>query len=178
MKDMAEIPGYHFVKMHPITKGLSGDEKFYLETEDGQRFLARICACSEYKRKSTHYQLLQKVSEIGIPMPMPVAFSYCEDKSKIYTLLSWVDGEDAQRVLPKLSQEEQYRFGIKAGRILRKLHDHSPVECKEEILKLNRDIDLWYDGMRNPIPTWYTHSIRAKTEKEDLRRSPHEKEDI
>ena len=45
MKNMTGIPGYSFVKMSLITKGLSGDKKFYLETEDGQRFLARISEC-------------------------------------------------------------------------------------------------------------------------------------
>ena len=103
MKNMAGIPGYSFIKMRLITKGLSGDKKFYLETEDGQRFLARISEGLEYERKKTEYELLMKVSKIGIP----AGFGYCEDKSKIYTLLSWVDGEDAQKVLPGFSKEKQ-----------------------------------------------------------------------
>lgn len=132
MKNMVSIPGYRFTKISLITKGLSGDKKFYLETEDGQRFLVRISECSKYERKMAEYKLLQKVSKIGIPMPVPEGFGYCEDKSKIYTLLSWVDGEDAQKVLPILSQEEQYQLGIDAGRILRKLHDNSRIECSED----------------------------------------------
>lgn len=107
MKNMTGIPGYSFIKMRLITKGLSGDKKFYLETEDGQRFLARISEGLEYERKKTEYELLMKVSKIGIPAPTPVGFGYCEDQSKIYTLLSWVDGEDAQKVLPGFSQEKQ-----------------------------------------------------------------------
>ncbi len=94
MKVMTEIPGYRFVKANLITKGLSDDKKFYLETEEGERFLARI--------------------------------------SEIYTLLTWVDGEDAQKVLPRLPHEEQYRLGVEAGRILRKLHDNSVTECNED----------------------------------------------
>ena len=132
MKDMAGIPGYSFTKMRLITKGLSGDKKFYLETEDRQRFLARISECLECERKKTAYELLMKVSKIRIPAPTPVGFGYCEDKSKIYTLLSWVDGEDAQRVLPRFSQEKQYRLGMEAGRILRELHDNSLMECNED----------------------------------------------
>lgn len=129
---MAEIPGYSFTKIRHISKGLSSDKKFYLETEDEQRFLARISECLEYERKKTEYKLLQEVSKIGIPAPTPVAFGYCEDKSKIYTLLSWVDGEDAQKVLPELSQEEQYQLGMEAGRILRKLHDNCRMRCGED----------------------------------------------
>lgn len=132
MKDMTGIPGYRFTKTNLITKGLSGDEKFYLETKEGDRFLARITECSEYERKKAEYILVQKVSKIGIPMPAPVEFGYCEDKSKIYTLFTWAEGEDAQKVLPKLSQKEQYRLGVEAGRILRKLHDNSITECCED----------------------------------------------
>lgn len=134
MEDMAGIPGYRFTKISLITKGLSDDKKFYLETEDGQRFLARISECSKYERKRDEYELLQKVSKIGIPIPAPKGFGYCEDKSKIYTLLSWVDGEDAQKFLPGLSQEKQYQLGMEAGKILRKLHDNSRIECCEDWL--------------------------------------------
>ena len=132
MKNMVGIPGCRFTKIRLITEGLSGDQKFYLEAEDGQRFLARIGACTRYERKKAAYKLLQKVSKIGIPMPAPKGFGYCEDKSKIYTLLSWVDGENAQKVLPRLSREKQYRLGIEAGRILRRLHDNSRTECSED----------------------------------------------
>lgn len=132
MNDMAKIPGYRFVKMRHITKGLSGDRKFCVETEEGKRFLARINDCSEYLRKGAEYGLLQKVSKIGIPMPEPIGFGYCTDKSEIYTLLSWVDGEDAQKILPGLSQGEQYRLGMEAGSILRRLHNNSLTECGED----------------------------------------------
>ena len=132
MKDMTGIPGYRFIKTCFITKGLSGDKKFYLETEEGVCLLARITECSEYERKKAEYKLLQKAITIGIPMPMPVAFGYCEDKSKVYTLLTWVDGEDARKALPKLSYKEQYRVGLEAGRILRKLHDNGVTQCSED----------------------------------------------
>ena len=38
MKNMVGIPGCRFTKIRLITEGLSGDQKFYLEAEDGQRF--------------------------------------------------------------------------------------------------------------------------------------------
>ena len=82
MKNMAGIPGYSFIKMHLITKGLSGDKKFYLETEDGQRFLARISEGLEYERKKTEYELLMKVSKIGIPAPTPAGSVIARTKAK------------------------------------------------------------------------------------------------
>ena len=65
-------------------------------------------------------------------MPMPIEFRYCENKIEIYTLLTWVDGEDAGKVLPGLSYEKQYCLGVRAGRILRKLYDNNVTKCKED----------------------------------------------
>lgn len=132
MKDITGIPGFCFTKAKVVAKGLSGDRKFYLETENGERFLARITECTKYERKKAVYELLQEVSKIGIPMPMPIEFGYCENKNEIYTLLTWVDGEDAGKVLPELSYEKQYCLGVKAGKILRKLHDNSVTKCGED----------------------------------------------
>ena len=38
METIIEIPGFRFIKAKDITKGLSGDRKYYLETEKGERF--------------------------------------------------------------------------------------------------------------------------------------------
>ena len=43
-----------------------------------------------------------------------------------------MDGKDAEKVLPGLSREEQYCLGVRAGRILKRLHDNSGLECNED----------------------------------------------
>lgn len=153
MKNMAGIPGYSFIKMRLITKGLSGDKKFYLETEDGQRFLARISEGLEYERKKTEYELLMKVSKIGIPAPTPAGFGYCEDKSKIYNPdMFW-------RLLAF------YLAGSAVTSIV--WAKYFAPECMEEIMKLNTDIVRWYDGMKNTIPAWYIKSLWHGTEEQE-----------
>lgn len=157
MNSMTRIPGYCFIKTKPIEKGLSGDKKFYLETEKGERYLARISPCTKFERKRTVYERLQKVSRIELPMPAPVELGYCESKSEIYTLLTWVDGEDAQNIVPEFTYESQYRLGMEAGRILRKLHDNSVTKCREDWqtryfsvieprLRAYRDENVSFDG--------------------------------
>ena len=132
MKNMPNIPGYCFTKCIPITKGLSGDRKYYLETEDGKRFLARIAKKSEYERKQSVYRLLEEAAKMGEFVPEPVAFGYCGNGDEIYTLLTWVEGEEAGTLLPKLSLREQYCYGMEAGKILRKFHDNSRREDRED----------------------------------------------
>ena len=132
MEEIPNIPGYQFVKIHPIKKGLSVDTKYYVETPDGHQYLARICDVSRYQKKCREFELIQKVSHVGLPMPQPVSFGFCKDTSKIYTLLTWIDGRDAEKALPKLPHNKQYELGVEAGIILRKLHDNSIIECRED----------------------------------------------
>lgn len=42
-------------------------------------------------------------------------------RGRRYILESWIDGEDAEAVLPMLSETEQYVLGLKSGEILRKI---------------------------------------------------------
>lgn len=63
---------------------------------------------------------MKEIGKLGIPMCMPVEFGSCGDE--IYAIHTWIDGKDAQIVLPALIPDEQYAYGVKAGEILAKLH--------------------------------------------------------
>ena len=107
-----------------IDKGWSGDKKYRVQTEDGSIYLLRISPHTMYSKRNTQFQRMQQAATLGIPMCMPVEFGICEDG--VYTLLSWIDGEDAEAAIPELSVQEQYRYGIQAGQILRKIHSIPP----------------------------------------------------
>ena len=49
MRDIEEF--CTFRKMEPLDKGWSGDQKYYLEAEDGRRLLLCVADISEFKRK-------------------------------------------------------------------------------------------------------------------------------
>ncbi|WP_246240266.1 hypothetical protein [Anaerocolumna sedimenticola] len=64
---MKDIPIYDtFAKIEPITKGMSGDQKYYIETIDGKHLLLRIAdsshgstslrSCS-FSRRYYHFEL-------------------------------------------------------------------------------------------------------------------------
>ena len=56
-------------------------------------------------------------------------------QKSVYTIFSWVDGEEVESILPKLKQKEQYDLGVKSGEILRTLHTlPAPTGARE-----------WYD---------------------------------
>ena len=45
--------------------------------------------------------MLKRVVALDIPMCVPVEFGTCDDE--VYSLQSWIDGEDLETVLPLLS---------------------------------------------------------------------------
>ena len=124
------IAGFRFTKVKPIQKGMSGDRKFYLEDGKGKRYLLRLSESSESERKKAEFDFLEKLSGKGFPVPQPVAFGYGEQDC-VYSLLSWIDGEEAEKVLPLLPRRQQYRFGLEAGKILKGIHDEFPVASSE-----------------------------------------------
>ena len=77
---------------------------------------------------------------------MPKKFGICNDGKNVYMLLSWIEGNDLEEILPSLSEKEQYLLGREAGRILLMLHSISveeadiPISTKREkkLLQLSR----------------------------------------
>ena len=111
------------VKKEPINKGYSGDKKYYIETDDDRKLLLRVSDIAEFDRRKTEYEMTRKVADLEIPMSVPVEFGNCEEG--VYTLHSWIEGKDVKIdgvVLLNYPKEEQYMFGLKAGKILRKIH--------------------------------------------------------
>lgn len=121
--DAFDVPGYStFVKIEPIEKGWSGDKKYYVETAVGQHMLLRVSDTAEYNRKKAEYKMMERVYELGVLTPQPLGFGLCNSEKSVYSLSGWLDGEDAEKALPLISETEQYVLGLKAGETLRKIH--------------------------------------------------------
>ena len=111
-----------FIKMEPIYKGQSNDEKYYIETVDGKRLLLRVTDIKEYERKKAEYGMMERVYKLGVLTPTPYDFGLCDEGKKVYSLSGWLDGKDAETLIPLMTEEEQYSLGVKAGAVLRKIH--------------------------------------------------------
>ncbi|UAL50138.1 aminoglycoside phosphotransferase family protein [Metabacillus dongyingensis] len=140
---MFDIKNYAtFEKIKPINKGWSSDKKYYIETVTNEKMLLRIADISEYAKKKSEFEMMKRLAEYGVPMSQPVDFGMCDNCKSVYMLLIWCDGEDAEIVLPKMTETEQYVLGIKSGRILRKIHSiPAPKEQEEWGTLFNRKTD-------------------------------------
>lgn len=126
----------NFVTKEPINKGWSKDKKYCVTDENGNRYLLRISDIAEYDKKQSEFNMMQQVSALGVPMCQPIEFGVCDEG--VYSIQSWIDGEDAEDVIPTLSDTEQYVYGLEAGRILRKIHS-IPAPATQE------DWEVWFN---------------------------------
>lgn len=112
-----------------IIKGWSSDEKYKIETSDGQFLLLRISDISAYDYKKKEFEIVQKYSKLGFAMSNPVDFGICNNGKSCYMLLTYVEGKDLEEALSQLSEKEQYLLGREAGKILNKIHSIPIDEC-------------------------------------------------
>lgn len=129
-----------FVAMRPIYKGYSGDKKYCVTAKDGTKYLLRTSPIRLYSQRRTEFQLMRRVAALQIPMCQPIKFGIC--RKGVYSLQSWIDGADLEDVLPDLSEEEQYNYGLAAGRIPRKMHTIPAPKTQEPWeRRFNRKMD-------------------------------------
>jgi len=110
------------VKIEPVTKGWSDDKKYCIETADGRRMLLRVSDISELEHKKAEYGMMERVYGLGVLTSQPLGFGLCDNGKSCYSLSGWLDGEDAEKALPPMSETEQYALGLKAGETLRRIH--------------------------------------------------------
>ncbi len=108
--------------IEPVSKGWSADQKYRVVTGDGEVCLLRLTDASQYDAKKKEYEIILKYSSLGFLMSEPLDFGMMPDGSKVYMLLSWLEGRDLENVLPELPEEKQYLLGREAGMILNRIH--------------------------------------------------------
>lgn len=123
-----------------IDKGWSGDKKYCVTTTDGERYLLRISTMERLDRKKREFEKMKEVAASGIPMCLPIAFGTCDEG--VYSIQSWIVGEDAEEMLMTMDLAAQYRYGLDAGQILAKIHTiPAPADAPSWETRFNAKID-------------------------------------
>jgi serine/threonine-protein kinase len=76
-------------------------------------------------------------------VPEPVAFGYCDGGDRVYSLSGWLDGADAETLLPSLTESEQYAIGVKSGELLRKIHSMPVPEAEDSGIDFTETVLKW-----------------------------------
>lgn len=121
---------FKFISKELVDKGWSGDKKYCVTSEDGTKYLFRITPESNSGKCEEMFRLQKEVWELGVSVCEPVDFGKCDEG--VYTLQSWIDGEDAEEVVPYFADSQQYALGLDAGRILKKIHTIPAPENQQD----------------------------------------------
>lgn len=130
-----------FISKEPINKGWSCDKKYCVTTADGTKYLLRVTPFDKSANRENMYRMQQEVAKLGIPMCKSLEIGECDEG--IYILQTWVDGKDANEVIPYLADSEQYALGLEAGSILKKIHSiPAPEKQPDWETRINDKADL------------------------------------
>lgn len=130
----------NFIKSVPISKGWSGDKKYCVTSKDGTKYLLRISPIEQFDRKKEGFEMMKEVFSLHVPMCQPIGFGICDEG--VYSLQSWIDGNDAEDVISNLSISKQYVYGLNAGNILKRIHTiPAPKQQENWEIRFNRKIE-------------------------------------
>ncbi len=130
-----------FVSKELINKGWSSDKKYCVTDENGKKYLLRISDISQLETKKSEFEMMKKVAEKGVPMCLPLEFGISDEG--VFSVQSFIDGEDAEQVMASLSEKEQYSYGVEAGKCLRLIHQiPAPENVEDWEIRFNRKIDV------------------------------------
>ncbi|MCC2541964.1 aminoglycoside phosphotransferase family protein [Bacillus thuringiensis] len=123
------------VDIKEISKGFSPDNKYIIMSANNEKYLFRTGDIKEYERKKIEFQILNEMVKCNVQAQRPIEIGILEEEGVCYSIFSYLEGEDAKRLLSTYSPKEQYDIGIEAGKDLAKMHT---LEAPKNILP-------WYE---------------------------------
>ncbi len=118
-----------------ISKGFSPDKKYVITNANNEKYLFRTGDIKEYERKKIEFQILNEMVKRNVQAQSTIEIGILEEEGVCYSIFSYLEGEDAKRLLSTYSPKEQYDIGIEAGKDLVKMHT---LEAPKNILP-------WYE---------------------------------
>ena len=129
-----------------LDKGWSGDEKYLVTTKNGERLLLRRAPVDQKEKKRREFEAMHRLDGVKGSFSRPLEWIECEDGACL--LVSWLEGQDAEKALARMTETEKYHLGIEAGELLRRIHTVPAPEGLPEwgerfSKKLDRKRPLW-----------------------------------
>ncbi|PES70882.1 aminoglycoside phosphotransferase [Bacillus cereus] len=145
------------VNIEEISKGFLPDKKYIVTTIDDEKYLLRIGDIREYERRKIEFQILNEMVKRNVQVQRPIEIGILEEEG-VYSIFSYIEGEDAKKLLPTYTPKEQYEIGMEAGKDLAKMH----------IYESPKDILPWYERAmkkhRKYVEAYKTCGIKIKND--------------
>lgn len=139
MKSIAVCQSAKIVKK--VEAGWSSDVKYYVLDAHNREYMLRLSDISQDQSKRIEFERIQNFNTLDFEMSRAVEFGTCNAGSMVYMLLTWVAGESLESSLKVLSEQKQYELGIKAGKILKAIHDLPTIEVVDVLAKKEKMLE-------------------------------------
>ncbi len=156
MEQLRNIPGFsEWTDITLIDKGWSEEIKFRVKTPLGEYHLVRISDTHDFDQRKLEFHAVKQLSLTHLNISHPVDFGLASSGDYVYSIYTWVEGDDAELEIPKLIPMKQYEYGRKAGIILREIHKNpappeTPSYAQRFIQKIERFVPLYHE-MKIPL---------------------------
>lgn len=143
MREYYDVPNNKdWIEINKINKGWSRDRKFYIRTIDNKDLLLKISDISEYDKKRNEFKNIKLLNSKDILMSSAIDFGTCNNGKSVYSLFTWIEGQDADLRINEFNKEEQYNLGFTAGKYLKEIHSiAAPSSELDWDIKFNAKID-------------------------------------
>ena len=139
LKSIAVCQSAKIVKK--VEAGWSSDVKYYVLDAHNREYMLRLSDISQDQSKRIEFERIQNFNTLDFEMSRAVEFGTCNTGSMVYMLLTWVAGESLESSLKVLSEHKQYELGIKAGKILKAIHDLPTIEVVDVLAKKEKMLE-------------------------------------
>jgi len=119
-----------FNKHELIEKGWSHDKKYCVTSANGEKFLLRISPAAKHDNRKLLFEMQKQVAALEIAICTPIEFGTCDEG--VYSIQSWIEGEDLGDILPTMPKQEQYALGLISGKFLKKIHSIPAPQSQDD----------------------------------------------
>jgi aminoglycoside phosphotransferase (APT) family kinase protein len=116
------IRKYHAKKVEKIGYGWSNDEKYHVTDTEGNQYIVRLCKKEALDEKKQDFRIILELNKLDFEMSQAIEVGYSEELDKTYMVLTWVEGEMMSQCVSSFEEDVQFRLGVEAGQIQRKIH--------------------------------------------------------
>ncbi|MFK3937402.1 aminoglycoside phosphotransferase family protein [Alkalihalobacillus sp. NPDC078783] len=146
----------HATSITPIHTGFSTDYKFMVRFELEPPLILRVGQSDSLQSRQQEANILLSLDQKGVICPSPVGSGYLASLDMTYQLNSYLEGEDAEIILPTLSDKEQYKIGYKAGEQLAHMHTlkapHHIVAWENRAITKHETYLMHYKNLSKKVP--------------------------
>ena len=133
-----------WISSEEITFGWSGEQKYKIQTNNGETLLLRILSKEQFENQKKGIEFLGKCGEKSSHVPQILEIGTTLDNSYCFLLLSYIIGDNGMSEIEKYSKDEQYVLGLKMGEIIKSLHSLSSPKRNTEYSKIFKEKIIKY----------------------------------